>query len=65
MADEWFIYCAQTAARQEDVVLGEGAAMEFIAPDLARHLRLASGCAYFVPLFLDSPQYRRLTLPPA
>ncbi|HKT38385.1 MAG TPA: NUDIX domain-containing protein, partial [Ktedonobacterales bacterium] len=29
---EWHVYCARTTARQEDVILGEGDAMEFTDP---------------------------------
>jgi 8-oxo-dGTP pyrophosphatase MutT (NUDIX family) len=29
---EWWIYCARTSAQQEDVVVGEGLALEFISP---------------------------------
>lgn len=57
---EWHVYCAATAARDEDIVLGEGLAMRFIAPEAARALDLGTSAAYFVPLFLDSPEYARL-----
>ena len=55
---DWYVYCAQTTARQEDVVVGEGAAMEFVPPAQARRLDLTTSAAHFVPLFLDSPLYR-------
>jgi 8-oxo-dGTP pyrophosphatase MutT (NUDIX family) len=54
---DWYVYCAPTTARQEDVVVGEGAAMEFVPPAQARRLDLATSAAHFVPLFLDSPLY--------
>lgn len=57
---EWHIYCAATTAHEEDIVLGEGQAMRFITPDAARALDLGTSAAYFVPLFLDSPEYARL-----
>ncbi len=57
---EWHVYCAPTTARQEDVVLGEGAAMVFTPPDAARALDLSASANFFVPLFLDSPEYRQL-----
>jgi 8-oxo-dGTP pyrophosphatase MutT (NUDIX family) len=60
---EWHVYCARTAARQEDVVLGEGAAMTFTRPEEVRGLDLSLSASYFVPLFLDSPVYRRLRAP--
>ncbi|HEX6121676.1 MAG TPA: NUDIX domain-containing protein [Ktedonobacterales bacterium] len=59
-ATEWHVYCARTAARQEEVVLGEGAAMLFTPPEAARRLDLSVSAAFFVPLFLDSPAYREL-----
>ncbi len=58
--NEWFVYCARTSARQDDIVLGEGVAMVFVAPAEARALDLGDAAALFVPLFLDSLQYRRL-----
>lgn len=57
---EWHIYCAATDARQEDVVLGEGAAMEFIAPEKALTLDLAATARAMLPDFFASETYRRL-----
>jgi 8-oxo-dGTP pyrophosphatase MutT (NUDIX family) len=57
---EWFVFCAATPARQEDVVLGEGQAMTFVPPNQALQLDLSPSAAYFVPLFLTSEQYRSL-----
>lgn len=57
---EWRVYCAATAARQEDVIVGEGAAMEFVAPERALALDFGPSAAFFVPLFLASEAYRRL-----
>ncbi len=57
---DWYVYCAPTTARQEDVVVGEGAAMEFVPPARARQLDLATSAAFFLPLFLDSALYRAL-----
>lgn len=57
---EWHVYAARTTARQEDVVLGEGDAMVFTAPDDALALDLAFSARFFLPLFLASPLYRRL-----
>lgn len=57
---EWHIYCAATDARQEDIVLGEGAAMEFIAPEHALTLDLASTARAMLPEFFDSETYQRL-----
>jgi 8-oxo-dGTP diphosphatase len=55
---EWYVYCAGTAARQQDIVLGEGAAMVFVPPDETRKLDLSPSASFFIPLFLDSELYR-------
>lgn len=60
---EWFVYCAGTSARQEDIVLGEGQAMTFVPPDKALQLDLSPSASYFVPLFLASEQYKALCGP--
>lgn len=60
MATHWSVYSARTDARQEDVVLGEGAAMVFMPPEEIPTLDLAMSAAHFLPLFLASEQYRRL-----
>lgn len=60
MATHWHVYCAATDARQEDVVLGEGAAMVFLPPEEILTLNLAMSAAYLLPLFLASERYRRL-----
>jgi 8-oxo-dGTP pyrophosphatase MutT (NUDIX family) len=57
---EWHIYCARTDARQEHVVLGEGAAMEFTAPERIETLDLAASARYVLPRFLASEAYSRL-----
>ena len=64
VATEWHIYYARTAARQEDIVVGEGQAMVFTPPEAALALDLGFSARYFVPLFLASPEYRRLADPP-
>lgn len=57
---EWHVYSASTSARQEDVILGEGAAMEFVAPERVPTLTLAESAQFFLPRFLASDEYRRL-----
>ncbi|GAA1795060.1 NUDIX domain-containing protein [Planosporangium flavigriseum] len=61
MRIDWHVYCGATLARQEDVVLGEGAALRFFAPAEALELPLASGVDRVVPTFLISEEYRALT----
>jgi 8-oxo-dGTP pyrophosphatase MutT (NUDIX family) len=57
---EWHVYCARTSASQADVVLGEGDAMEFTAPDRVPSLDLSVSERFFLPRFLASAEYRRL-----
>jgi 8-oxo-dGTP diphosphatase len=57
---EYFIFCATTTARQQDVVCGEGAAMLFVPAGEAAGLPFGATYARVVPEFLASPQYRRL-----
>jgi 8-oxo-dGTP pyrophosphatase MutT (NUDIX family) len=58
---EWHVFCARVVARQEDIVLGEGAAIVFVGPDEARGLDLSASASFFVPRFLDSDLYRQLS----
>jgi 8-oxo-dGTP diphosphatase len=53
-------FYARTAATQQDVVLGEGRAMTFIAPDCALDRDLAVSAALLVPMFLSSRTYAEL-----
>jgi 8-oxo-dGTP pyrophosphatase MutT (NUDIX family) len=53
-------FYAPIDARQEDVVLGEGQAMVFLAPDQALALDLGVTAKVVLPLFLASPQYAAL-----
>jgi len=57
---EWHVYCARTSARQEDVILGEGDAMEFTPPESIPALDLSDSGRFFLPLFLASAEYLRL-----
>jgi len=57
---EMHVFSAPTDARQEDVVLGEGQAMVFVAPDDARARDLGVTAQIVVPMFLDSPRYSAL-----
>ena len=56
---EWYLYCGATDALQEDVVLGEGDAMEFIAPEQALALDLAATPRALLPAFFASDAYRQ------
>ena len=54
------VFAGRTDAKQSDVVLGEGRAMTFIAPELAAHRDLAVSAALLVPMFLTSDRYAEL-----
>ncbi|MEV4626628.1 NUDIX hydrolase [Micromonospora sp. NPDC049523] len=56
----WYVYCAPTRARQDQVVLGEGAAMVFLSPDEILARRMTPGVTEVVRRFLVSPQYHAL-----
>lgn len=53
-------YGTVTAARQEDVVVGEGQAMVFLPPQEARELDLGVTARLILVPFLESPQYQQL-----
>ncbi|WP_331735976.1 NUDIX domain-containing protein (plasmid) [Streptomyces anulatus] len=57
---EWNVYCAPTRAASEDVILGEGAAMEFLTPAQIAPLPLVENARFFIREFLDSVQYQRI-----
>ena len=55
-------FCGATRARQEDVVLGEGAAIVFVpADELLDGRPYTPGTADLLARFLASPEYARLT----
>jgi 8-oxo-dGTP diphosphatase len=53
-------FCAATNAAQDDVVLGEGAAMLFVAPEEILARPFTPGTAETLAAFLASPEYARL-----
>lgn len=57
---EWYLYYGATDARQEDVVLGEGDAMVFIAPNDVLALDLAATARALLPGFFASEAYQKL-----
>jgi mutator protein MutT len=60
MRIDWHVFYGATVARQENVVLGEGAALRFVAPRDALRLPFASRVDRVVPAFLASAEYRTL-----
>ena len=57
----WFVYAAATSARDEDIVVGEGADIVFVRPEDTSGLDLAPSAARILPEFLGSPLHRALT----
>lgn len=57
---EAYIFFAGTNARQEEVVLGEGQAMVFHAPEAALALDLGNTARRVLPEFFASPEYAQL-----
>ncbi|MEJ3750612.1 NUDIX hydrolase [Actinomycetes bacterium KLBMP 9797] len=55
-----FVYCAATNATPEDIVVGEGQAMEFVPADKVPGLDLADNAAPVVRDFISSDHLRRL-----
>lgn len=54
------VYAGAVDLTDDDIVLGEGRAIVFVAPGDVAALDQAESCAHFVPRFLDSELYRRL-----
>lgn len=55
------VYAGRVDLTDDDIVLGEGRAIVFVDPVATRDLDLAESTEQFLPLFLSSDHYRRLT----
>lgn len=55
-----YVYCAATAANSDDIVVGEGRAIEFVPADKVPSLDLAGNAAPVLLDFLSSEHFRRL-----
>ena len=55
------VYAGRVDLTDDDIVLGEGRAIVFVDPAGLDALDKAESCAHFVPQFLASDLYRRLT----
>jgi 8-oxo-dGTP pyrophosphatase MutT (NUDIX family) len=62
---EWHVFGTAVPAGQEDVVLGEGQALEFMPPDKAAQLDLTDVASGVIPSFLASDSYRELAADPS
>lgn len=58
---DWRIWAGRVELTDDDIVLGEGRRIVFVDPDRLGELDLAESTAHFVPRFLASAAYRRLT----
>jgi 8-oxo-dGTP diphosphatase len=55
------VYAGAVDLTDDDIVVGEGRAIVFVDPAQALDLDLAESTAHFLPLFLASDTYRRLS----
>ena len=55
-----YAFCGRTNAVEQDIVLGEGRWIGFIAPELALDRSLSASAALLVPMFLSSGNYGEL-----
>lgn len=53
----WHVYFAKTEAQDEDITVGEGRRIVFVAPETLSDLDLGVSAAFFLQLFLSLPQY--------
>ncbi len=58
--NHYFLWTAPTDATDEDVAVGEGRQIVFLAPEAIAGLALGGSAAYFVPAFLESRTYASL-----
>lgn len=58
--DEFCLYVGRADLTDDDIVVGEGRRIIFVAPGVARGLDLTEAAAIALPHFLDSGLYRQL-----
>ncbi|MFN8196609.1 MAG: NUDIX domain-containing protein [Nocardioidaceae bacterium] len=59
--DRMWVFAAACDLTDDDIVLGEGRRIVFVAPDEARGLDLTEGARAAVPVFLDSELYASMS----
>ena len=59
--DDMFLFAASADLTDDDIVVGEGRQMIFVAPEEALRLDLTAGAALALPVFLRSEMYARMT----
>lgn len=62
--DTTTVWIGAVDATDDDIVLGEGRRIVFVAPAVARTLDLTASARVAVPDFLDSPEYAALCAAP-
>ena len=55
--DTMWVFAARCDLTDDDIVLGEGRRIVFVAPEAARALDLTAGARLAIPAFLDSALY--------
>ena len=60
-AFDYRVWAGSTTVRDEDIVVGEGRRIVFVAPEMVPTLDMAESCATFLPKFLASETYQRLS----
>jgi 8-oxo-dGTP diphosphatase len=58
---DYRVYVGRVDLTDDDIVLGEGRAIVFVDPGQTPALDKAESCAYFLPRFLASDVYHRLS----
>jgi 8-oxo-dGTP pyrophosphatase MutT (NUDIX family) len=58
---DWQIWAGRADLTDDDIVLGEGRQIVFVDPDRIGRLDLAESTSHFLPRFLASATYRRLS----
>lgn len=61
LSDHWQVWAGAADVTDADIVLGEGRQIVFVDPDRLDDLDLAPSTAHFLPEFLRSATYRRLS----
>ncbi len=64
-AHTWHIFCAPTEARADDLILGEGQELRFVAPGDCFALALHPAARAILTAYVVSLAYARLSQPPS
>ena len=61
LRNHWQVWVGRVDLTDDDIVVGEGRQIVFVDPSDTDRLELAESTAYFLPHFVASDAYRRLT----